>query len=47
MGKNRDDKNDDDKPGRHDANREGHVHQETAEKLDPSEYDTYDDDDDD
>lgn len=45
MGKDRDDK-DGDKPGRHDGDREGHVHEDTAKKIDPSKYGTDDDDDD-
>lgn len=45
MGQDHDDKGDD-KPGRHDGDREGHVHQDTAKDIDPSKYGTYDDDDD-
>jgi hypothetical protein len=46
MGKDRDDKDkkDDDKPGRHDGDREGHVHEDTAKNIDPSKYRPYDDD---
>lgn len=45
MGKDRDEKNDD-KPGRHEDDREGKVHEDTAKKIDPSKYGTDRDDDD-
>jgi len=46
MGK--DDKGkDEDKPGRHEDDREGQVHQETAKNIDPTQYGQYDNDDDD
>jgi hypothetical protein len=41
MGK--DDNKDTDKPGRHEDDREGHVHEDTAKKIDPKKYGTYDD----
>lgn len=44
MGKDGDDKKDD-KPGRHEDDREGQVHADTAKKIDPSKYGTDDDDD--
>lgn len=37
---------DDDKPGKHDPEREGHVHEDTAKSIDPSKYDPPPDDDD-
>lgn len=45
MGKDGDDK-DEDKPGRHEDDREGQVHEDTAKNIDPSKYGTDDDDDD-
>jgi hypothetical protein len=47
MGKDGNDNKDADKPGRHEDDREGHVHEDTAKKIDPKKYGTYDDDDDD
>ncbi|MGQ0774127.1 MAG: hypothetical protein ACT4NY_06875 [Pseudonocardiales bacterium] len=50
MGKDKDeDKNEDkeDKPGRHEDDREGHVHEDTAKQIDPSQYGEYGQDDDD
>ncbi|MGH3914485.1 MAG: hypothetical protein ACRDTC_13930 [Pseudonocardiaceae bacterium] len=41
--KNEDD--DKDRPGRHDAEREGHVHEDTAKSIDPSKYGPQPDDD--
>ncbi len=32
-----------DKPGRHEDDREGQVHEDTAKKIDPSKYGTDDD----
>jgi hypothetical protein len=40
------DNKDDDKPGRHEDDREGQVHENTAKKIDPSKYGTDDDDED-
>lgn len=37
MGKSGNDR-DDDKPGRHEDDREGRVHEDTAKNIDPSEY---------
>ena len=45
MGKDRNEKNED-KPGRHEDDREGQVHEDTAKKIDPSKYGTDKDDDD-
>lgn len=42
MGKDKD--KDEDKPGRHEDDREGEVHQDTAKKIDPSQYGQDDDD---
>ncbi len=36
----------DDKPGRHEDDREGQVHEDTARNIDPSKYGTDDDGDD-
>jgi hypothetical protein len=35
-----------DGPGRHDSEREGHVHEDTAKRIDPTKYGTPPDDDD-
>ena len=45
MGQDGNDK-DDDKPGRHEDDREGRVYEDTTKKIDPSKYGTDDDDDD-
>jgi hypothetical protein len=39
------DKKDKDRPGRHDPEREGHVHEDTAKRIDPSKYEPSHDDD--
>lgn len=42
----KDDKNKDkDRPGKHDPEREGHVHEDTAKSIDPSKYGPPPDDD--
>lgn len=48
MGKDQDDKagKGDDRPGKHDPEREGHVHEDTAKSIDPSQYRPPPDDDD-
>lgn len=45
MDKDGKDKNED-KPGRHEDDREGQVHEDTAKKIDPSKYGPGKDDDD-
>ena len=46
MGKGKDGKDKGgDKPGRHEDDREGQVHEDTAKNIDPSEYGTEQDDD--
>jgi hypothetical protein len=44
MGKDGNGDKDADKPGRHEDDREGHVHEDTAKNIDPSKYGVYDDD---
>ena len=40
MGRDEDKDKDEDKdrPGKHDSEREGHVHEDTAKSIDPSQY---------
>jgi hypothetical protein len=44
MGKDGNGDKDADKPGRHEDDREGHVHEDTAKNIDPSKCGVYDDD---
>ena len=42
----KDENKNEDRPGRHDSEREGHVHEDTAKRIDPTKYSTPPDDDD-
>lgn len=48
MGKDKesDENKNEDKPGKHDSEREGHVHEDTARSIDPTKYGTPPDDND-
>lgn len=43
--KDKDRDKDQDRPGKHDPEREGHVHEDTAKNIDPSKYSPPPDDD--